>query len=518
MAGGSVAAARSTAGGEWQVWVAILALAAFLRLYGIGSEPLWLDEAYSWWDARQTLDDLWSLVPQCDPHPPLYAAVLKIWMAVAGESAAALRALGALVGVATTAVVLLAGREVSARAGWIAGLLAAIAPFQIEFAHEARPYALVALGSSLVVFGALRVLRTLREPVDGRPGWVALVAGLAIALWSNNTSVLLLAALGMMALGLLGFDPKSRSLKSPILIAAAAITLIWLPYLPNYLMQAAGVASDFWIPYTNLWRLGNELRFVVGLGSYTFLGALALVWAAGLVALWRRGMPREALLLAGLVALPVALNFLVSVTVKPILIARALIGIGPPFVVALAAALAAIDGTWLRRGTVGALAALRVAAVLPLYTEVDRKEQWDDIASYIVREADRDALVLLVPNELALPLGHALATTEAKVAMRGVPVDFPAPGRAARYPSGKCTPSAVGQDLRPLARAVRGRRMVVVVTRRNNVYDPQDSTQALLRSLGMRLAHTREFTPGQLRVQTFVAPPRATVVHAPWWP
>ena len=237
MAGGSVAAARSTAGGEWLGWVAILALAAFLRLYGIGSEPLWLDEAYSWWDARQTLDDLWRLVPQCDPHPPLYAAVLKIWMAVAGESAAAMRALGALVGVATTAVVLLAGREVSARAGWIAGLLAAIAPFQIEFAHEARPYALVALGSSLVVFGTLRVLRTLREPVDGRPGWVALVAGLAIALWSNNTSVLLLAALGMMAVGLLGFDPKSRSLKPPIAIAAAVVA-VRLAALPAELPDA----------------------------------------------------------------------------------------------------------------------------------------------------------------------------------------------------------------------------------------------------------------------------------------
>ena len=518
MAGGSVAVTRSTAGGEWQAWVAILALAAFLRLYGIGSEPLWLDEAYSWWDARQTLDDLWRLVPQCDPHPPLYAAALKIWMMVAGESAAAMRALGALLGVATTAVVLLAGREISPRAGWIAGLLAAIAPFQIEFAHEARPYALVALGSSLVVFGTLRVLRTHREAVDGRPGWVALIAGLVVALWSNNTSVLLLAALGVMALGLLGIDPKSRSLKSPILIAAAVVALLWLPYLPTYLMQAAGVASDFWIPRADLRRVWNELRFVVGLGSYTLLGALALLWVAGLVALWRRGLQREALLLAGLVVLPVALNFLVSVTVKPILLARALIGIGPPFVVPLAAALAAIDGRRLRYGTITGLAALRVAAVLPLYTDVDRKEQWDDIARYIVRETDRDALVLLVPNELALPLGHALAATEAKVAMRGVPVDFPAPGRAARYPSGKCTPSAVGQDLRPLARAVRDRRMVVVVTRRNNVYDPQESTQAMLRSLGLRLAHTREFTPGQLRVQTFLTPPRASVVHGPWYP
>lgn len=517
MAASGVAAPRLTAGANGYGWIAILALAACLRLYGIGAEPLWLDEAYSWWDARQTLDDLWNLVPQCDPHPPLYAALLKLWIAVAGDSAAALRALGALMGVATTAVALVAGREISARAGWIAGLFTAVAPFQIEHAHEARPYSLVALGAALVVFGALRVLRTLRADVDGRPGWIALVAGLAIALWSNNTSVLLLAALAAMALCLIAGDGRSRSLKRAMALAAAVVAVIWLPYLPIYVMQAHGVTSDFWIPQPDLWRVGNELRFVVGLGSYSVLAGVTLVWAGGLAALWRSGLRRETWLLAGLVVLPVALNLLVSLTIKPIFLARALIGIAPPFAVGLAVALAAIDARWLRRASVGALAALRVAAAIPLYTEADRKEQWDDIASYIVDGAGREALVLLVPNELSLPLGYALSATNANVTMRGVPVDFPAPGRAARYPSGKCTPSVVGQDLRPLAQAVRDRRTIVVVTRRNNLYDPQDSTQAMLRSIGMRLASTREFMPGYLRVQTFVRP-RAIVGQAPWFP
>jgi hypothetical protein len=101
--------------------------------------------------------------------------------------------------------------------------------------------------------------------------------------------------------------------------------------------------------------------------------------------------------------------------------------------------------------------------------------------------------------------------------MHGVPVDFPAPGRRARYPSGKCTPSVVGQDLQPLARAARGRRTVVVVTRRNNLYDPQENTQAMLRSIGMRMTSTRDFMPGSLRVQKFVAP-RDTIGQGPWFP
>jgi hypothetical protein len=62
-----------------------------------------------------------------------------------------------------------------------------------------------------------------------------------------------------------------------------------------------------------------------------------------------------------------------------------------------------------------------------------------------------------------------------------------------------------GQDLAPLAAAARGRREVVVVTRRNNVYDPRDRTQALLAANGMVEASRREFRPGEIVVHRFVA-------------
>jgi hypothetical protein len=502
---GSVPAVRE-APIDWRLWGVILVVAAGLRLYGIGTEPLWLDEGYSWWDSRQSLGDLWSLVTQCDPLPPLYPALLKLWSAIAGDSPAALRALGGIAGTLTTLTVLFAGREISARVAWIAGVLAAIAPFQIEFAHEARPYALLVLGAALVTFGTLRLLRTLREPVDVRPGWLALVAGSAIALWTNNTSVLMVVAVGMMAVALLVADPRSRSLRRPLLVAVGAIALAWLPYVPVYLAQAHGIASDFWIPRPDVWRVGNELRFVVGLGSFGVLWVVSMLAVAGLVVCWRDGMRREALFIAGLVVLPVMLNLVVSLTVKPIFIARALIVIAPPFTIALAAALAAIGVKGLRVTVIAGFAAARLATAMPIYTEPDRKEQWDDIARHLVADGARDALVLLVPNELALPLAHALEEAEASVPMRGVPADFPAPGRVARYPSGKCTPSVVGQDLSPLAELVRTKRTVHVVTRKNNVYDPQESTQALLRSLGMKMTRSREFQPGFLVVQTFSAP------------
>lgn len=488
---------------------AILALAAAVRFYGIGREPLWLDESYSWWDARQSLADLWRLVPQCDPHPPLYALLLKGWAAVFGDSAEALRALGATLGVGATGLVMLAGRELGPRVGWIAGVLFAVAPFQIEHAHEARPYSLVALGAAALAYGALRVLRDPRAAAGTpRAGWIAIVGGAALMLWSSNTAVFHVAALALFSAGLVAVDRSSRVLVRAMLVAGVVIAAVWLPYLPVYLEQARGISADFWIPRPDAWRVANELRFVVGLGGFLTLWLLIGIWAAGVALLWRRGLRKQAALLVALAALPVAMNLAVSVTVKPIYLARALIGISPPFALALACALAAITLPWLRVGGVALLAAARLAAAAALYVEDNRKEPWDDVAAHLLREAPQGALVLLVPNELALPLGHALdeAHADAAFALRGVPADFPAPGLAqARYPSGKCTPAVTGQDLAPLAAAARGRREVVVVTRRNNVYDPRDRTQALLAANGMVEASRREFRPGEIVVHRFVA-------------
>lgn len=488
---------------------AILIAAAAVRFYGIGREPLWLDEGYSWWDARQPLADLWRLVPQCDPHPPLYALLLKGWAAFAGDSADALRALGATLGVAATGLVMLAGRELGPRVGWIAGVLFAVAPFQIEHAHEARPYSLVALGAAALACGALRVLRDPGAPVGGaRAGWAMVVAGAAVMLWSSNTAVFHVGALALFAAALVAADRSSRPLLRPMLAAGAVIVAVWLPYVPVYLEQARGISADFWIPRPDAWRVANELRFVVGLGGFLTLWLLLGIWTAGVAMLWRRGLQRHAALLVALVALPVAMNLAVSLTIKPIYLARALIGISPPFALGLACALAAIRLSWLRVGGVALLAAARLAAAASLYFEDNRKEPWDDVAAYLLREAPPGALVLLVPNELALPLGHALdeAEAEAAFALHGVPADFPAPGLArARYPSGKCTPAVTGQDLAPLAAAARGRPEVVLVSRRNNVYDPGDRTQALLGSIGMVEASRREFQPGEIVVHRFVA-------------
>ena len=498
--------------------VPILAIASFARFHRIGREPLWIDEGYSWWDARQSFADLWTLVPQCDPHPPLYFLLLKGWIALFGDSAMALRTPSAILGIASTAVVYAAGREVDGERGrgiaWVAALLFALAPFQIYFSNEARPYALLCLGAALIVFGALRVANgDLRVASRARAlsGWIALGLGAAIVLWSNNTSVLLIASLATGLLLVYSFD-RHRALRwriKPAVIVAIAVTLLWLPDVPVLLAQVREVSDDFWIQPPNLARLHEELHWLIGIDSWRAVWPMVALMAGGLALLAQRGLWREALVIASLAILPVALNVAVSATVKPILLARALIGATPAFVLAIAAGVCLIGDRRLRAAAIVALVAAHAIGGQKLLAATGIKEPWDRIAELVQHEGTSDheeSIAFVVPNEMALPLAHALAAKHVAVPIGGVPADFPATGMNARYPSGKCAPSVVGQDLSPIGAAARGKQRVYLVTRRNNVYDPEDRVGAYLQAQGLTLSTVHEFNPGDLRILRFVPP------------
>lgn len=153
------------------VWalLAILVLAAFLRLYKIDAQSLWYDEGNS---ARIAERSLQLIVEGAagDIHPPLYYILLKYWRAVFGEGEAALRALSALAGVLTVGFAYLIGRDMfSRRVGLIAAFLYAVMPFAVYYGQEARMYALLALCAAASTWALFRALSSIpfSAPVHG---------------------------------------------------------------------------------------------------------------------------------------------------------------------------------------------------------------------------------------------------------------------------------------------------------------------------------------------------------------
>jgi hypothetical protein len=204
--------------------------------------------------------------------------------------------------------------------------------------------------------------------------------------------------------------------------------------------------------HTNLWRLGNELRFVIGLGSYGFLGALALVWAAGLVALWRRECRAKrccsrAQGAAGGAQLPVSITVADPARTRtdrhrPRSSSRSL---------RLARDQRRMAASW-RGGRAGG----RAVAACPASNGGGPENNGTTSQSTRARPTPTRSCCW---SQARAPLGHA-CRDRAKVAMRGVPVDFPrrAAPRATRRAG---TPSAVGQTCARCARGTRpahGRR------------------------------------------------------------
>ena len=191
------------------VWAlaAVVALALALRGYRLGERSLWFDEAFSW---RLTTFSWAELLERAarDNNPPLFYAILKLWIACFGESAWALRGLGALCGALTCLGMYLLTVEAARPAPerkpmhslatdstrWLAVCTAAftaVSVFQIRWAREARMYA---LGGALCAFSSWLLLRALHARGRGGPLWTAYALTALAFAYTHTCAVFSIAA------------------------------------------------------------------------------------------------------------------------------------------------------------------------------------------------------------------------------------------------------------------------------------------------------------------------------------
>ena len=129
---------------------ALTILAAALRLYRIGHQGLWFDEAYTVMLVKLPFAKLLSTVPKTESTPYLYYLLAWVWTHIFGRGAADLRALSALVGTAVVPIGYLAAAKLTAnrRAALIVAALATFNPLLIWYSQEARAYELLVLMSA----------------------------------------------------------------------------------------------------------------------------------------------------------------------------------------------------------------------------------------------------------------------------------------------------------------------------------------------------------------------------------
>ncbi len=391
----------------------ILVAGAALRLWGLGRESLWHDEAWSWYLVHDSIGDLFRRLAREDAHPPLYFLLLWPW-AKLGDTEAMLRLPSALLGIASLPLVYRLGRTLAGvREGLVAMAFLAVSPFHVRYSQEARSYALLFFLCLL----SLDLLVALRRSPRDRRLWIAMAAVTAAIVYTEYLGVFFI--LGEIAL-VVAWGRGDRAFAMRCLTAAAASCVLFLPWAPAAWGHVSQVGGGFWLPKPVPAVLGMEFsRMLVYPHGITatmgtagslpgaLLALCAAVPAVGTLALGlgasRLARQSELAPWAWATTLPVLLMIAAGFFI-PIFCARGLI-----FVLGPLLALAAVGATALPR-TAGriAIAAVLLSAVPGLASihGAVHKEDWRAAVGFLRERAAPGDLVLVHEGFLGVNLRY----------------------------------------------------------------------------------------------------------------
>jgi uncharacterized membrane protein len=220
--------------------VVAVAVAAGIACRSYSRSELWIDETLSVNIARLPLDEMVEALRH-DGHPPVYYFLLHGWMLVFGQGDAAVRAMSACISVATLPLIWRIGKAVGGRRCALAALvLMATSPQAVRYAIETRMYSLIVLLASA---GWLLLRAALRRPSVPRLAGVAVVAGLLLL--THYWSGYLLTATGILLLWSAWRHPEQRRTALKCAGALVAGGLIFLPWLPSFIVQATTTGTPW---------------------------------------------------------------------------------------------------------------------------------------------------------------------------------------------------------------------------------------------------------------------------------
>jgi 4-amino-4-deoxy-L-arabinose transferase-like glycosyltransferase len=381
-----------------QLLAGIVVLAAALRLWRLGHQSYWLDEAFTVNTVRRDFGGMLDGVRHTESTPPLYYTLAWVWERIFGAGEVGLRSLSAVIGIATVPVAYLAARaRVSERAALIAAALFAVNPYLVWYSQEARAYALLVL---LCTASLLFFLRTEHEhsvkgtvPLTRRSLWLWALFS-ALALLTHYFAAFLVVPEAAWLL----WRHRSRAVG----LAVAAPLAVGAALLPLAIAQRDAGHTLFIgdIPFGR--RLVSIPKKVATgeLGTPTpvigvLLGVILVVGAA-------LALRHRAGLLLALAAAPVAIALVLKVAGLDYVFPRNLIEAFVPFLIAAAAGLAAIRaGPWLA-------AALAVAgAALVIQTSLNtslQRDDWRGAARALVPATAVPRAIVVTPEVAKTPL------------------------------------------------------------------------------------------------------------------
>lgn len=455
-------------------WLA-LGLGVLLRFVRLAHQPLWIDEAFCVWLVKHPFAELHPWLVGIDQHPPLYYLLLFAWQRLFGDGEFAVRALSAVVSaLAMPFFWVTCRRLLTPWAAAIATLALALSPFHTQYAQETRMYALVDLTVAAALCFFSGVL-TRRRGSD----WAGLIASqLAVTLTHNAAAVFFTLALNLAALGvwrLQRTEPSWEGLRAPRFVwrwlgSQVAVVVLWLPWLPSFLVQAARLDGRFWLsppgPRAVL-DLFHTFHFAWLSDWFPFSHAADVIYAVlfvlGVRALWRT--PARLWVLLVCCFAPIIGELLVSLR-RPIFYDRTLIWASLTYYMVLAVGLEAALVRLSRRAAIALVTLVLFLNLLALrnYLVYAKKEEWNQVAALISRELQPGEPVLFNATWAQIPFEYYYRDAP-PAELRGLPVNL--------FDRGVLEPEFEARDVPAITAAIAGKPSVWLVYSHDFFTDPQ---------------------------------------------
>ncbi len=324
----------------WLAIAAVMSLAAALRFQNLAMASLWLDEAFSWSQARLPF---WDMIKETagDGHLPLQNTVLYLTIRAFGDSEGVLRTPSAIYGVVNVAAIYWVGAILGGRGvGIVSAILLTLSGVDIWQSQDVRPYALLALTSTLYMGATYRALET------GRRQWQAASAVAALMLLLSHVYGLFLwLSIVAAVLAARYLWRKSTPHHRAWLFwqcVPAVLFIPWTAALYHRYMQI--IAWGFWISKPTPRRIVELVSGLSSGGALAILLLLGTIW--GYVTIGRNderrawrfsvrlSIDRDRFLLLAWLLGPFLIGFVLSWISQPILVYRYVIGSLPAFFIA----------------------------------------------------------------------------------------------------------------------------------------------------------------------------------------
>jgi len=391
----------------------VLLLSLFFRLYHLGGQSIWLDEALSIKFAKLKLLQIFFLH---DNNPPLYYTLLHWWIQLFGVSEFSVRLPSAIFGILSVLMMYKIGSMLfDVEAGRLSSFLLAISTFHIYYSQEARTYSLSLFLTLLGMYFFLKAIENMSHK-----NVIGYVLSSVMLLYSHiyGLFIIIVQNLYFIISYLLSKEGKQYAFRKWILIQCVIVTL-FVPWISILVTQVHEVEKAFWIPIPDIYTIYRSFYKYSSQSTNLLLIFVALsIFSIIFFEKPRGSLNRESFfesskgcqrkigllhtdkvcfLLVWLMT-PIILPFIISLFSQPIYLARYTIVASAAFFLLIAKGVSNIRNRYIKSFIIIVITVLSLMQVWRYYIEIN-KEPWRDISQYIDTNFHTgDVLIIEAPH------------------------------------------------------------------------------------------------------------------------